>query len=114
MAILSTPTIQLDYTPTLTKEKISKVLALHFPEYKQVWPWLNGEGVALKKRSHALACVSIEHKPKKNQTNIYVYGGMSPWSMMYAGILWHKIAIGDLVEQVEEVIRKEIPTLISK
>ena len=105
--------IELEYTPNLTAAKIAKVLSLHFPEYEQVWPFA-GEGVALKKRPYAMACVNIRQKPNKNKTLIRIYGSMTPVSTIYAGWLWYMFAIGDLVDRVQEVVRQELPNILKE
>jgi hypothetical protein len=111
MGKLTKEKIELDYTPNLTYEKMERLLALHFPEYPQVWPFF-GEGIALKKRSYALCCVRVIHKEKKNRTRIEIFGSQTPLSRCFLGGIWYFFSIGDLVDQVEEVIRKELPNLI--
>lgn len=113
MGKFSTEDFELEYTPKLTASKFAKVLSLHFPEYEQVWPF-TGDGIALKKRPYALACICIIHREKKNKTIVRVYGGMSPLSMIYAGRLWYLFAIGDLVDRVEDVVRQELPNILKE
>lgn len=107
--------IKMEYTPSLNIEKVKKVLKINFPEYDQVWPFLFAadNGIALKKRPWALAAVRLKHKPRRNQTIISIFLSYTPASAFYGGPMLGLFTIGDLLEDVELVIRREIPNMIT-
>lgn len=108
-----TTNIDLEYNPNITLDKMAEVLRTHFPQYPVVEPWYwKGRFIALKKRAHAIVSVGVKHNENKNRTRIRITGGMLPIGTIYAGAIWYSVSIGDLPEQVEAVIRQELPNLI--
>jgi hypothetical protein len=116
MSLLLPTKIELEYTPTITIEKIKSAVVKHLPDYKLVNPFLQlavnkirfGDGFAIKRKgSTAIALVFLKHNESANTSTIRIWT-----TYRFGGLLFLLATKKDSLEKVEEVIRMELPNLI--
>jgi len=113
MGKMSTTKIMLEYSPGVNSNSIGEILSKNFPEYPLDYPFfgIGAEGVAMAKTPRAYVCVQIKHNEKRNTTRLRIYGSPPPFRNGLISYFIYLGGIGDMVDRVVEVIRKELPNL---